>query len=334
MSMDKKARRKELRAQLRALSPDDRTEDILSLLDERCNGGKRRPGRICKDLLPYRYSAQRHTALGKGCCLHLRAHQLGSLSIEGRRADSGQRPAVLGGVQGHQANSDQTPNISNWRRRKRRKRGNSGIGPAPKRHQVMVLGDDDADRTRESSPARDSEPSSQSDADELAVTAAHAEEHEEEGLARHNPDQVSLEPGETNGNRPSSQIDAEVSHAGQTRSREARIMNPAPSREEAEPLAVSEATPSSSDTGKRLLAVALSRCHVAVFPLQLFSDLIANARRDVEFARRGSEADGLRSRPIGADAARFCIQISHRVLEGAGARPFRYAAQAHCGYSH
>lgn len=66
MALDHKAKRKALLAELKALPPENKAEDIISLLDARRRGEKRRPGRICGDLLPYRYAKDREVDLGNG----------------------------------------------------------------------------------------------------------------------------------------------------------------------------------------------------------------------------------------------------------------------------
>ncbi|TKW55954.1 hypothetical protein CTA1_5152 [Colletotrichum tanaceti] len=65
MSLDKKSKRKELLAQLRELSPDNTAQNIMALLEARRRGEKRRPSRICGNLLSYRYASDRKFDLGK-----------------------------------------------------------------------------------------------------------------------------------------------------------------------------------------------------------------------------------------------------------------------------
>ncbi|GKT97198.1 hypothetical protein Ct61P_15048 [Colletotrichum tofieldiae] len=65
MALDKKSKRKELLTQLRELSPDSTAENIIALLDARRSGDKRRPSRICGNLLSYRYASDRKVDLSK-----------------------------------------------------------------------------------------------------------------------------------------------------------------------------------------------------------------------------------------------------------------------------
>ncbi|KAK1722910.1 uncharacterized protein BDZ83DRAFT_753930 [Colletotrichum acutatum] len=66
MAVDNKTKRKELLAQLRELPPQNRAEDVSALLEARRRGDKRRPSRICGDLLPYRYTIDQEVDLRDG----------------------------------------------------------------------------------------------------------------------------------------------------------------------------------------------------------------------------------------------------------------------------
>lgn len=69
---------------------------------------------------------------------------------------------------------------------------------------------------------------------------------------------------------------------------------------------------------KKIMTMALSRCHVVVYPIEVFSELIRQTGQDVHFYRQDSGAHAYRSSGLGPSAGKFYIQASEEVLTEIG----------------
>ncbi|KAK1973306.1 hypothetical protein LZ30DRAFT_32102 [Colletotrichum cereale] len=74
------------------------------------------------------------------------------------------------------------------------------------------------------------------------------------------------------------------------------------------------------ETQKKVMAMTLSRCRVAVYPVQVFPDLIQQASQDIRFRRREPGACNYRSDLIRSGAGQFCILVSQEILDQVGQR--------------
>ncbi|KZL64979.1 hypothetical protein CT0861_09537 [Colletotrichum tofieldiae] len=66
------------------------------------------------------------------------------------------------------------------------------------------------------------------------------------------------------------------------------------------------------------MTATLSRCYVAVYPVQMFADLIKQKGDNVIFSRHPTHIDSYCSHQIGLNAASFRIRVSRNVLEELG----------------
>ncbi|KAK1711276.1 uncharacterized protein BDZ83DRAFT_119759 [Colletotrichum acutatum] len=68
------------------------------------------------------------------------------------------------------------------------------------------------------------------------------------------------------------------------------------------------------DTQKKIMFMTLSRCRVAVYPVQVFPDLIQQTSQDMQFRRREPGGCIYRSDLIRSRAGQFHILVSHEIL--------------------
>ncbi|KAF3768458.1 hypothetical protein M406DRAFT_71463 [Cryphonectria parasitica EP155] len=79
-----------------------------------------------------------------------------------------------------------------------------------------------------------------------------------------------------------------------------------------------DATALSLEARRKIITATLSRCYVAVYPVQTFADLIKQSGQDVKFSRHSSHTEHYCSQKIGSGATGFYIRFTQDAFEEIG----------------
>ncbi|WQF90616.1 hypothetical protein CDEST_15630 [Colletotrichum destructivum] len=316
MAIDNKTKRKELLAQLRELPPQNRAEDVSALLEARRRGEKRRPSRICGDLLPFRYAKDREVDLGDSIVsisvFANLAHYLSKQDVLALVRDASLFEKAKESLKDEKLPSSWSDCLREWSttnpelglefyceirgmKANPRKRGTDTPAPEPKRHCVILP------ETRDDG-AQDHPP---------PANVGHVSEQPKSGpsVSGAISTNVTTPPSASGpgtqqdlGRVADNTIPVDQSQPADTGDRETRKNYPA-------------LTP---EAQKKIMTMTLSRCHVVVYPVEVFSELIRQAKQDVCFYRQDAGAHSYRSSGLGPSAGQFYIQASQELLKDVG----------------
>ncbi|KAK2005934.1 hypothetical protein LZ32DRAFT_652069 [Colletotrichum eremochloae] len=321
MALDNKAKRKALLAQLRELPTENRGEDVMALLNERRRGEKRRPSRVCGDLLPYRYATHRKVDLGVevisvSVFVNL-AHYLSKHDVLALARDTYLFKKVEELFKDEELPSSWSDCLREWSKTSPelglqfyceirglqanpRKRGTDTPVLETKRQCVIVPGTHDApqdhlpfvetDHTREPLVANEYVPNGTGGISTNTTTPPRTPELG----TQQTPDTRTVD--NTAAESPSRPRPTNTDEAGDLNKHPTQI----------------------PETHKKIMAMTLSRCRVAVYPVQVFYDLIQQTRQDVQFQRREPGGSNYRSDLIRSDAGHFYVVVSQAILDKLG----------------
>ncbi|KAH0441702.1 hypothetical protein CcaCcLH18_01962 [Colletotrichum camelliae] len=314
MAVDNKTKRKELLAQLRELPPQNRAEDVSALLEARRRGEKRRPSRICGDLLPYRYATHPEVDLGQemisvSVFVNL-AHYLSKQDVLALARDSSLFKKAKESLKDEELPTSWSDCLREWSntspelglqfyceirgvQANPRKRGTDTPVPEPKR-QCVILPETRDDGAQDHPPPTAGHISEQPECVPGASEAVSTN-------VKTPPSASELGMEQTPGTQPvDSTAPKDTSHPQPTNTGDLKNLDNQPAR-----------TP---DTQKKIMFMTLSRCRVAVYPVQVFPDLIQQTRQDMQFRRREPGGCIYRSDLIRSRAGQFHILVSHEML--------------------
>ncbi|TKW51597.1 hypothetical protein CTA1_2065 [Colletotrichum tanaceti] len=319
MELDNKAKRKALLAQLRELPPVNRAEDIITLLDARRRGEKRRPSRACGDLLPYRYASDPEVNLGSeiislSVFVNL-AHYLSKHDVLILARDSSLFAKAKGWLKDEELPSTWSDSLRKWSKTSPllglqfycevrcvqmnpHKRGADTPAPEPKRRCVTQSESRDARAENRSLANADHD---SEDPEPRPSGSGVGSTNTTTMRGAHTPKTQQTPPGvqATDTTIPVSQGQPQPADGGGSGTRNN----------------VAALTP---EAQKKIMTTALSRCHVVVYPVDVFSELIRPTGEGVRFYRPDSGAHGYRSSGFGPSAGQFYIRASQEILEELG----------------
>ncbi|WQF76287.1 hypothetical protein CDEST_01301 [Colletotrichum destructivum] len=295
----------------------------MALLNERRRGEKRRPSRVCEDLLPYRYATHREVDLGRefisvSVFVNL-AHYLSKHDVLALARDTSLFGKAKKLFTDEELPSSWSDCLREWSKTSPelglqfyceirglqanpRKRGTDTPVPETKRQCVILPEAHDAsqnhlpsaetDRTKEPLVANESMPNITGTISTNTTTPPRTPE---------------LGTQQTPDTRPVDNTAPEDSSRPRpTNTRDPGDLNKHPTQ--------------IPETHKKIMAMTLSRCRVAVYPVQVFPDLIQPMRQDIQFRRQEPGGLTYRSDLIRSGAGQFHIVVSQGILDKLGQR--------------